>query len=48
MIICFCSNISDKDTKETIIEKVKETEYNCKDCILFKQKKKEKTWQLKT
>lgn len=40
MIICSCSNISDKDSKQEIVEKVKSTKTNCKQCPLFKLKEK--------
>lgn len=47
MIICSCSNISDKDTKEEIIQKIKSTDNNCKNCIFFNKKKGNNICQLK-
>ena len=38
MVICSCSHISDKDSKEEAKKKLKETKTNCKDCIFFKSK----------
>ena len=50
MIICSCSNISDKDSKETVIEKVKNTKTNCKQCPLFTNQliERQNKCQLKT
>lgn len=40
MIICSCSNISDTDSKQEVVEKVKNTKTNCKQCPFFKMKGK--------